>query len=535
MVKINNVKSTTWQQLAGIGCLGAFLTLTTGCPSDATDGNPKRPTQNTGALEKAEEVEPPETPEWTVKDAQEAMTTGKLTAVELTESYIARIARIDEKLNSIIALVPGALEEAQQRDDERGQGRVRSALHGIPVVIKDNIAVAGMPNTAGSLALQDFSVVNEAPLVAALREAGAVILAKTNLSEWANFRGRRSSSGWSAVGGQTRNPYVLDRNPCGSSSGSGVAIAANLAVVALGTETDGSIACPSSVNGIVGLKPTVGKLSTSGVIPISPSQDAVGPMARHVADLAAAFAALTDDERRLEPRQLSGLRIGVARERAEISLEVSRVFDAALQRLSDAGVELVDVELARPDPAVELEVLVTEMGPAMASYLKDYTPEPAPKTMMELVNFNHARAEEELRWFDQHWFEQAAAAQEPSAPDFVARRQKNQQAARAAIDDALAENEVTLVVLPTASPAWPIDLINGDHILGGNSDTSAVAGYPLVSLPMGTVEGLPVGMTLIASADDEWTLLNVAASFEGVLPAREPPEYLDTLPLPSSE
>lgn len=477
-------------------------------------------------------VEEKELEEWSVTEAQAAMTRGELTAVDLTTRYLARIDRVDPRLNAIIATVPDALEQARRLDKERAAGQLRSPLHGIPVAIKDNVAVRGMPNTAGSLALIEVDATQDAPVIRSLREAGAVIVAKANLSEWANFRGRRSSSGWSAVGGQVRNPHVLDRSPCGSSSGSAVAVAANLAVLALGTETDGSIVCPSSATGIVGLKPTVGSLSGEGVIPISPTQDTVGPMARSVADVAAMFAALTGNDRSLQPMPLKGVRVGVAGNLVEISAEVKRVFEAAADALEQAGVELIDIELREPDGQTELEVLVREMGPAMASYLEAYTPEGAPKTLAELARFNRERAERELHWFGQEWFEMAVEAEPLDDAKFVKLRRDYQRDARAAIDDLLKEQKLVALLAPTTSPAWPIDLINGDHVLGGTSSTSAAAGYPIVSLPMGSVESLPVGMSLIGGNDSEWDLLDLAAAFEAVFVPRKPPAFLETLALP---
>lgn len=535
------MSSSTLPPLAVFLCVAV---LTESCTEEPVGQAPEAPQLNTPKTDaepperRSQDAEPTEgvedLEEWSVERAQAAMTRGELTAVELTTRYLARIDRVDPRLNAIIATVPDALEQAKRLDGERAAGRIRSPLHGIPVAVKDNIAVRGIPNTAGSLALIEIDATQDAPVIRSLREAGAVIVAKANLSEWANFRGRRSSSGWSAVGGQVRNPHVLDRSPCGSSSGSAVSVAANLSVLALGTETDGSIVCPASANGIVGLKPTVGSLSGDGVIPISPTQDTVGPMGRSVADVAAMFTALSGSDRSLEPTSLKGVRVGVARNLVKISAEVERVFEAAADVLEQAGVELVDVELREPNGQSELEVLIREMGPAMASYLEAYTPDRAPKTLAELARFNREQADRELRWFGQEWFEMAVEAKPLDDAKFVKLRRDYRRDARAAIDDLLKDQKLVALIAPTTSPAWPIDLINGDHVLGGTSSTSAAAGYPIVSLPMGSVESLPVGMSLIGSKDSEWDLLGLAIAFESAFAPRKTPAFLETLALPGS-
>ncbi|MEM6733325.1 MAG: amidase family protein, partial [Myxococcota bacterium] len=332
------------------------------------------------------------------------------------------------------------------------------------------------------------------------------------------------------------NPYVLDRTACGSSSGSGSGVAANLAMAALGTETDGSIVCPSSVNGIVGLKPTVGTLSGAGIIPISPTQDTAGPMARTVADTAAVFAALSKTSERLEAPPLKGLRIGVANNLAgSITPEVERLFASAVEKLVDAGVEIIEVDVARQDGASELKVLLHELAPAMAEYLESYTPTSAPRTLKDLADFNEKNSEKELRWFGQQRFEAALEAQNNGGldnEDYKRALASYRPKARAAIDGPLEEHDLAAIIAPTTSPAWPIDLINGDHSSGGTSGTAAAAGYPLLSLPMGTVEGLPVGATVMNTANSEWQLLKVGLALESVWAARKAPQGQTTLQLP---
>jgi amidase len=493
--------------------------------------------------------------EMTVADMQSAMAAGKLSAVKLVRKYLRRIKAIDEgpiDLRSIIELNPDAVAIARELDRERRQGRVRGPLHGIPVVIKDNIDTADkMLTTAGSLALVDSSPGADATVAARLREAGAVILAKTNLSEWANFRGFQSSSGWSARGGACRNPYVLDRNPCGSSSGSGAAVAANLAAVSLGTETDGSIVCPSTANGIVGIKPTVGLTSRAGVVPISRTQDTIGPMGRTVADAAAVLGALTGVDARdpataasegksytdytqfVDPGGLRGARLGVARQLFFQSPETSALMEETLGVLSDAGAELIDpVEFPSFDEfstaSPEFDVLLLEFKTDMALYLA--TRNGGPKTLADLIAFNEANAGTELKWFGQEIFELAESRGGINDPDYADALARSLSISRVnGLDKVFATYSVDAIIAPTGSPAWPTDLVNGDHFLGGTSSYAAMAGYPLITVPMGTSFGLPVGITFMGRQWDEPGLIKLASGYEATRGPRPVPGFLETL------
>ncbi len=372
-----------------------------------------------------------------------------------------------------------------------------------------------------------------APVLERLREAGAVLLGKANLSEWANFRGKRSSSGFSARGGQTRNPYVLDRSPCGSSSGSAVAVSANLAMVALGTETDGSIVCPASATGIVGLKPGTGKLPGDGIIPISATQDTAGPMGRTVADVATLYGALRAEARELTRRPLTGVRMGVVEDLPRFTAETQRLYRRATAALADAGAVLVPIaRLPNYDRAFELELFLRELSPSLELYLAEYTGEGAPKDLDAIIAFNEMHAAEELRWYGQEYLLAARDARAADDPEFQRRIAEYREHARAALDDVLEEDQLVAILMPTGAPAWPIDLVNGDHFIGGSSGTAAAAGYPIVSLPMGSVEGLPVGMSLIGTKNSEWRLLELAASIEERWGARVVPTFRATLELP---
>jgi amidase len=491
--------------------------------------------------------------ETSIAELQARMESGELTARQLVGMYLDRIHALDKNgpmLNSIIELNPDALQIATELDRERAAGNVRGPLHGIPIAIKDNIDTADkMLTTAGSLALVDSKPLQDATVAARLREAGAIIIAKTNLSEWANFRGNNSSSGWSARGGQTRNPYITDRNPCGSSSGSGTAPSASLVAAALGTETDGSIVCPSNNCGLVGIKPTVGLTSRAGVIPISHTQDTVGPMARTVADAAAVLSAIVGPDERdpataeaqnisddytrfLDPEGLGGARIGVARELFGFSAEADHVMAAAIQAMSDAGATIVDpVTLPNlkeiEDSGAEYQVLLYEFGPDMEAYLAGRTAN-SPRTMADLVEFNREHADVELKWFGQEHMIAAAELPGLDAPEYLAFLEQSRDGSRAQLDQALEENDLDAIIAPTGSPAWPIDLINGDHFMGGSSSPAARAGYPLVTVPAGYVYGLPVGITFMGRPWDEGTLIRLASGFEAVTQVRRAPHFVPT-------
>jgi amidase len=486
-----------------------------------------------------------EVDEATVADLQTAMASGGLTSRALTETYLARIETHDPKLRSVLETNPEALEIADAMDAERRSGEVRGSLHGIPVLVKDNIDTADrMKTTAGSFALGDVRPARDASVVGRLRDAGAVILGKANLSEWANFRSTRSSSGWSARGGQCRNPYDLDRSPCGSSSGSGVAVSANLCAVAVGTETDGSIVCPSSVNGIVGIKPTVGLVSRSGLVPVSHSQDTPGPMARTVGDAAALLTALAGVDERdaatadarvepeyaafLEPHGLRGARIGVARRLAGFNDRVDRLFENALAAMRDLGAELVDpADIPHTDELEdpELEVFLYEFKADLEAYLGSLGPSQAYRTLAHLIAFNAEHADVEMPFFGQERFEKAAEKgplTEPAYLDALAtcRRLSRDEG----IDALMDEHRLDALVAPSNAPAWRIDYANGDHDVGGNSTPAAVAGYPNVTVPMGFAFDLPIGISFMGRAWSEGTLIRFASAFEHATRHRRPPD-----------
>jgi amidase len=457
---------------------------------------------------------------------------------ELAEAYLERIRALDgdgPTLRSVIEVNPDAIEIAEARDRERGETSFVSPLHGIPVLVKDNIDTAdAMHTTAGSLALLEPRPPRDAALVERLRGAGAIVLGKTNLSEWANWRSSRSSSGWSAVGGQCVNPHALDRSPCGSSSGSGVAVAADLCAAAIGTETDGSIVCPSSANGIVGIKPTRGRISGPGIVPIAHSQDTAGPMARTVADAAALLSAIAETgvEPTLDPAALRGARIGVARNLAGFHDGVDALFEDALAALRDLGAEVVDPanvphveELEKP----ELEVLMYEFKADIVEYLST-RPEGAPRTLADLIAFNRAHAEEELAVFGQELFEASEAKGPLTEPAYVDALETCGRLSREeGFDAVFAEHRLDAVVQPTRAPAWLIDHVNGDASRGGDSGPAAVSGYPSITVPMGFVSDLPVGLSFTGRAWSEATIIGFAYAFERETGHRRAPRFLSSV------
>ena len=492
--------------------------------------------------------------EASVAGLQAAMQAGQVTSRALVEAYLARIAAIDPKLRSVLEVNPEALAIADALDAERKATGSRGPLHGIPVLVKDNIATAdGMQTTAGSLALAGVRPPRDAALVARLRAAGAVLLGKTNLSEWANFRSTRSSSGWSGRGGQTRNPYALDRSPCGSSSGTGAAIAASLAAVGVGTETDGSIVCPASATGLVGLKPTVGLVSRSGIVPISHTQDTAGPMARTVADAAALLTVLAgtdaadpatreasgkasgDYTRFLDPDGLKGARIGVARARLfGLSPEADRLTEAAIAVLRSRGAVIVDPadipHLGEYDDA-EQEVLLYEFKSGLEAYLAAWAPG-GPRTLADLVAFNLAHADQELPYFGQELLAQAAAKGPLTEPAYRRALEKARRLSRRdGLDAAFARHRLDAILAPTGNPAWTIDLVNGDHFVLSSSTAPAVAGYPAITVPAGQAWGLPVGVTFIGRPWSEGLLLRLAYSYEQASRLRRPPRLLPSADL----
>jgi amidase len=492
-----------------------------------------------------------------VAGLQARMREGTLDSRTLTRAYLDRIAAIDKAgpaINAIIELNPGAMAEAAARDAERIAGKVRGPLHGIPVLLKDNIDATPMVNSAGSLALAGNRPKQDAFLVQRLRDAGAVILGKTNLSEWANFRSTHASSGWTGRGGQTRNPYVLDRNPCGSSSGTGSAIAANMAAVGVGTETDGSVICPAAMTGLVGIKPTLGLVSRSGIIPLAHSQDTAGPMARTVADAAALLAAMagsdpsdaatagadahaTDYTRFLQPGALAGKRIGVVRKLAGMEPNADRALEQAIAVLRAQGATVVDpVEVPNIDALGddEFTVLLYEFKHDIAAYLAGA--DVAPKTLADLIAFNEAHADTEMPWFGQELFEMAEAKgplTDQAYVDALARAKR--RAGPEGIDAALAANRLDALLAPSWGPAFPTDPVLGDHVVsgdptvGGVSQITSVAGYPSITVPAGFAHELPVGIVFMGAAWSEPTLIGIAYGYEQATHARKPPKFLPTL------
>ena len=507
------------------------------------------------AQDRAPDIPAFELDELTVHDLQQGMSSGKFTARALTEKYLARIEAIDKRtINSVIELNPDALSIADQLDRERKAKGPRGPLHGIPVLIKDNIGTHDrMMTTAGSLALLGSIPPRDAFVAQKLRGAGAVILGKTNLSEWANFRSTHSTSGWSGRGGQTHNPYALDRNPCGSSSGSGAAVSANLCALAIGTETDGSIICPSNANGCVGIKPTVGLLSRAGIVPISHSQDTAGPMARTLADAAALLGALagvdandsataassgkaqSDYTRFLDPRALRGARLGVVRKAFGFNPAVDRIMEEALAEMRRQGAEMVD-------PAdlptwgkwrdQENEILLYEFKADLNSYLTGLGPHAPIHTLEEAIKFNDAHPTQEMPFFGQELFVQSQSKGPLTSKDYRDALEAAQRLARKeGIDAIMDQHKLDALVAPSGGPAWLTDLVDGDSFGGGSSSAAAVAGYPDVTVPAGFIFGLPVGISFFGRAWSEPTLIRIAYSFEQATKVRKPPKFLPTADL----
>ncbi len=479
-----------------------------------------------------------------VASLQQAMASGELDSQSLTRAYLQRIARLDRQgpqLHAVIELNPAAVAEAGARDRERRDGHLRGPLHGIPILLKDNINASPMRTTAGSLALASFSP-GDAFLVQRLRQAGAVILGKTNLSEWANYRGAPSISGWSAVGGQTRNPYRLDHSPCGSSSGSAVAAAANLATLTVGTETDGSIVCPASMNGVVGLKPTVGLVSRHGIVPISFSQDTAGPITRSVADAALLLTAMVgrdeadpatatapgravyDYSERLQADRLRGARIGVLQGPVNALPGMAALLQRAVDDLRGAGATVIAMPALDEQTWSDNErtLLAYEFNAGLQRYLKAWN---APLAdLPALIAFNQAHANVELTLFGQELFEDAAQRGPLGEPAYIqARNQARRAAGEQGIDALLRAHDLEALVAPTTGPAWPIASPGGDAYPGGSGSAAAVAGYPSLSVPMGEIDGLPVGLLFIGTAWSEPRLLELGYSYEQQTRARRPP------------
>ena len=490
---------------------------------------------------------PPDIEEATIADLHDRMQRGELTSEQLVSSYLERIEAIDRngpQLNSMIEINPDALLTARSLDEEWRESGPRGPMHGIPVVLKANIGTADqMVTTAGSLALKNHRPATDAFLVSRLRDAGAIILGKANLSEWANFRSSRSSSGWSSIGGQTRNPYDTARNPCGSSSGSAVAVAANLTMVAIGTETDGSVMCPSGINGIVGIKPTLGLVSRSGIIPLAHSQDTAGPMARSVRDAAILLGAMTgtdaedpitqntqeaipDYTANLTADGLAGKRIGIIRSYygAGSNPDVEAIFESTIETLREHGAEIID----------SIEIDTTDMGDAESTVLryefkadlKQYLEQTGAPfgSLAEIIKFNEDNKETVMPFFGQ---ERMLASQEkgPLTDDeYLAALETSKRVSQRGIDDAMAEHDLDALIAPTNGPAWLTDHVNGDSFHVGSSSFAAVSGYPNVTVPAGFVSGLPVGVSFMGQAFSEKSLIEIAYAFEQATSIRRPPE-----------
>lgn len=495
--------------------------------------------------------------EVSITELHAGMVSGRWSSRDITELYLRRIEEVDgggPTLRSVIETNPDAMEIAGERDREREAGQVRGCLHGIPILLKDNVATHDrMTTTAGSYALEGSIPPEDSGVARKLREAGAVLLGKANLSEWANFRSSRSSSGWSGRGGQCRNPYVLDRNPCGSSSGSGAAASASLCAAAIGTETNGSIVCPSNANGVVGIKPTVGLVSRSLIIPISHTQDTAGPMARTVRDAAMVLGCLTGEDPAdpatagstgnahtdytpfLDPDGLDGARIGVATQYAEGHEGVDALFAAALDVMRQAGATVIDIpevdawrRMGRPSG----EVMRYEFKADLNAYLAALGPSAPVKTLEEVIAFNEANADREMPWFQQETFLQCQERGPLTEQGYLDALAEALRLSRdEGIDAVLAEHRLDAIVAPTGSPAWTTDVINGDRYYMGSSSPAAISGYPNISVPMGFVSELPVNISIWGRAWSEPQLLRIAFAYEQLTQHRRKPKFIPTLNL----
>jgi len=531
-----------------VGAVGATVLAVGGATVSCCSKNKEK--EQAGARGASVVADNFEWKEATTVELQAAMASGKLTAVSLLDAYLDRIQRLDKQgpaVNSVLELNPDAMEAAKKLDEERLSGKVRGSLHGIPVLIKGNIDTHDkMSTTAGSLAMAGSIALKDAAIVSRMREAGMVIMGKSNLSEWANFRSTRSSSGWSSQGRQTRNPYALDRSPCGSSSGSGAAVSANLCAIAVGTETDGSIVCPSHANGVVGIKPTVGLVSRSGIIPISHSQDTAGPMARTVADAAALLSimagmdkdvpatvaipgAIPDYTQFLVKEGLKGARIGVARKYFGFHEQVDAIMEEAIAAMKAAGAVIVDpadIETKEEIGKPEWEVLLYEFKHDLNAYLAELGMDAPARTLVDLIAFNKAHPEETMPYFQQEIFELAEAKGPLTEKGYLDALTSCRELSRdKGIDATLKKHRLDAIVAPTGGPAWKIDRITGDHFLGGSSEPAAVAGYPSITVPAGFVFGLPVGISFFSTAWQESTLIRLAYAFEQETGRRSAPGF----------
>jgi amidase len=489
--------------------------------------------------------------EVTISMLQDKMASGELTAAGICRMYLERIKKVDPFLRSVIEINPESEQIAEMLDGERKAGKIRGPLHGIPVLIKDNIDTGDkMQTTAGSLALSGNIASEDAPIVKKLREAGAVLLGKTNLSEWANFRSEMSSSGWSGRGGQVRNPYCLDRSPCGSSSGTGAAVSANLCAIGIGTETNGSVVCPSGVNGIVGIKPTLGLWNGKGIIPIAHSQDTAGPMCRSVEDAAVLLGALASGEtsllqnnnspkvvfedytKFLDLNGLSSVRLGIFRETLGFHPQVDELFKEAVELMKSKGAVMVDPVKFEGGKAMgesSYQVLLYEFKADLNRYLSWHPLAPV-KSLEEIIAFNESQKNKELPWFGQDIFKQAQAKGDLTTQEYLKALADSKRLAQSeGIDKVMKEHNLDAIIAPTNGPAWSIDWVNGDHFSGSSSSYPAIAGYPNITVPMGTVQGLPVGISFFGKAWSEPVLIKIAYAFEQISKHRKAPGFMETM------
>lgn len=489
--------------------------------------------------------------EWTIGQLQQAYDEKSKTIEQVVQMYLERIEKIDwegPKLSSVLEVNPNAIPIAKELDQELAEGKKRGPMHGIPVLLKDNIDTAdNMMTTAGSRALIGSYAKEDSGVAKKLREAGAIILGKANLSEWANFRGDMSSSGWSGRGGQTKNPYRIDRNPCGSSAGSGASVSANLCMVAIGTETNGSIVCPANANGVVGIKPTVGLVSRAGIIPISETQDTAGPMARTVTDAAICLGAMTGIDARdpytqdaegkalsdytpfLKKDGLNGKKLGLYKSAMGFNFKVDRLIEEALETMRSNGAEIIELEnLGSTNVGSEsFNVLLYEFKDGLNKYFAGLGPDAPIKTLEELIEFNK-KDSIELKYFDQELLIMAQEKGDLNSEEYITSKEKMLQATREeGIDKVMEENNLDAILGPTGSPAWPTDWANGDSFHGGSSSPAARAGYPNITVPIGFIEELPVGLSFFGKAWTEGALLEVAYAYEQASMKRKAPKFID--------
>lgn len=540
----------TFLKTSAVGGAAALTGVGTSCAP--TDDSLQRSHSNPGW-----DIPDFELSEVTIQQLREGQESGRWTAQSITQAYLDRIEALDGKgptLRSVIETNQDALDLAAELDGEREAGNVRGPLHGIPIILKDNIDTHdGMTTTAGSFALEGSVPLEDSWVAARLRASGAILLGKANLSEWANFRSTRSSSGWSGRGGQCRNPFALDRNPCGSSAGSGASASANFATAAIGTETNGSVVCPASANGVVGIKPTVGLVGRSGIIPISHTQDTAGPMARTVADAAALLSALTGTDPRdpatrasegntqtnytqfLDPAGLQGARIGVARGFFGFDPEVDALMEDVIVAMREAGAVIVDpadIPSGRRMGGPAYQVLLYEFKAGMADYLGALGPSAPARSLADLIAFNEANSDREMAYFGQEIFLEAEAKGPLTEPEYLeAKELARRLSQEEGIDQVMDEHSLDAMIGPTGGPAWTTDLVNGDHFTGSSSSPAAISGYPNITVPAGFVFGLPVGVSIFGRAWSEAKLIRIAYAFEQATKHRREPQFLPTLNL----